>query len=208
MKWRRMREMNKDDTRMNSGDEWNEGGWRRWTKMTRGWTVEMNGMKGNEDDECNEGEWRRQTNWRWVIEGEWGSWMKWRWVNEAEWGRWMKWKSVKWSELGRWMKWRWVNEANEEEKTHLWDVDLFGIALLLTLFQHLFLDTLLPNGNCVPHCSALGTLSSKASVTTKTFTVPKVFIFKNPDWFCLKAHSLRFFHAKFQSTSSCGLVSK
>ena len=51
------------------------------------------------------------------------------------------------------------------------------------------------------------TLQSKATDTSKTFIVPKVFIFENSDWFCLKAHYLPFIHAKFHSSGSSGLAS-
>ena len=51
------------------------------------------------------------------------------------------------------------------------------------------------------------TLQSKATDTSKTFMVPKVFILRNLDWFCLKAHNLPFIHAKFQSTGFSGLAS-
>ena len=50
------------------------------------------------------------------------------------------------------------------------------------------------------------TLLSKATGTSKTFIVPKVFIFKNPDWFCLKAHNLPFIHAEFHSSGSSSLA--
>ena len=51
------------------------------------------------------------------------------------------------------------------------------------------------------------TLQSKATDTSKTFMVPKVFILRNLDWFCLKAHYLPFVHAKIQSTGFSGLAS-
>ena len=46
------------------------------------------------------------------------------------------------------------------------------------------------------------TLKSKATDTSKTFIVPKIFIFRNSDWFCLKAHYLPFIYTKFHSTGS------
>ena len=46
------------------------------------------------------------------------------------------------------------------------------------------------------------TLSSKASVTGKTFVVPKIFILRNSEWFCLSVHNLRLIHAKFCCISS------
>ena len=49
------------------------------------------------------------------------------------------------------------------------------------------------------------TLLSKATVTSKTFIVPKVF--RNPDWFCLKIHNLPFIHAKCQCSGSSSLNS-
>ena len=51
------------------------------------------------------------------------------------------------------------------------------------------------------------TLQSKATDTSKTFIVLKVFTYENSDWFCLKAHYLPFIHAKFHSSGSSGLVS-
>ena len=51
------------------------------------------------------------------------------------------------------------------------------------------------------------TLLSKATATSKTFIVPKVFSFGYPDWFCLKAHDLPFTHAKFHSSGSSSLAS-
>ena len=51
------------------------------------------------------------------------------------------------------------------------------------------------------------TLQSKATDTSKTYIVPKVFILRNMNWFCLKAHYLPFVHAKFQSTGFNGLAS-
>ena len=53
----------------------------------------------------------------------------------------------------------------------------------------------------------LGTLFSKATGTSKTYIVPKVFTFGYPDWFCLKAHDLPFTHAKFHSSGSSSLAS-
>ena len=50
-------------------------------------------------------------------------------------------------------------------------------------------------------------LLSKASVTRKTFIAPKVFVFGNSDWICLKAHNLPFLHAKFHRTGSSGFAS-
>ena len=50
------------------------------------------------------------------------------------------------------------------------------------------------------------TLSSKASVTSKTFVAPKVFILRNSDWLCLRAHNLRLIHAKFHCASLRGLA--
>ena len=46
------------------------------------------------------------------------------------------------------------------------------------------------------------TLKSKATDTSKTFIMLKVFTFENLDWFCLKAHYLPFIHAKVHSSSS------
>ena len=51
------------------------------------------------------------------------------------------------------------------------------------------------------------TLLSKATVTSKTFIVPKVFIFRHPGWSCLKAYNLPFVHAKFQCSGSSSLAS-
>ena len=51
------------------------------------------------------------------------------------------------------------------------------------------------------------TLLSKATATSKTFIVPKVFTIGCPDWFCLKAPDLPFIHAKFHSSGSSGLAS-
>ena len=51
------------------------------------------------------------------------------------------------------------------------------------------------------------TLCSKASDTSKTFIVPKVFILRNSDWFHLKAYNLPFIHAKFHSTGSSSSAS-
>ena len=53
----------------------------------------------------------------------------------------------------------------------------------------------------------VSTLFSKATETSETFIVPKVFTFGYPDWFCLKAHDLPFIHAKFHSSSSSSLAS-
>ena len=53
----------------------------------------------------------------------------------------------------------------------------------------------------------LDTLLSKATATSKTFIVPKVFTFGYPDWFCLKAHDLPFTHPKFYSSGSSSLAS-
>ena len=51
------------------------------------------------------------------------------------------------------------------------------------------------------------TLLSKATGTSKTFIVSKVFIFRNPAWICLKAHNLPFVHAKFHCSSFSSLAS-
>ena len=51
------------------------------------------------------------------------------------------------------------------------------------------------------------TLFSKATGTSKTNIVPKVFTFGYPDWFCLKAHDLPFTHPKFYSSGSSSLAS-
>ena len=51
------------------------------------------------------------------------------------------------------------------------------------------------------------TLLSTASVTSKTFVVHKVIIFRKSSWFCLKAHNLPLFHAKFHHAVSIGLSS-
>jgi len=53
----------------------------------------------------------------------------------------------------------------------------------------------------------MGTLLSKTSVTSKTFTASEVSIFGNSDWICQKAYNLPFVHAKFQRTSSSCLAS-
>ena len=50
------------------------------------------------------------------------------------------------------------------------------------------------------------TLQSKATDTSKTFIVPKVFIYDNSDWICVKAHCIPFIHAKFHSSGSNGLA--
>ena len=64
---------------------------------------------------------------------------------------------------------------------------------------------------CIIFCSSFAggfdTLQSKATDTSKTFIVPKVFTFENSDWFCLKAHYLPFIHAKFHSSGLSGLAS-
>ena len=51
------------------------------------------------------------------------------------------------------------------------------------------------------------TLLSISSVTSKTFIASKVFIFRKSGWFCLKAHNLPLFHAKFRHAGSSGLSS-
>ena len=51
------------------------------------------------------------------------------------------------------------------------------------------------------------TLLSISSVTSKTFIASKVFIFRKSGWFCLKAHNLPLFHAKFCHAGSSGLSS-
>ena len=51
------------------------------------------------------------------------------------------------------------------------------------------------------------TLLSKASGTSKTLIVSKVFIFRNPAWICLKVHNLPFVHAKFYCSSFSSLAS-
>ena len=50
------------------------------------------------------------------------------------------------------------------------------------------------------------TLQSKATDTSKTFMMSKVFILKNSDWFCLKGNNLPLIHVKFQSTGLSGLA--
>ena len=55
--------------------------------------------------------------------------------------------------------------------------------------------------------SKYATLCSKASDTSKTFIAPKVFILRNLDWFCLKAHKLPLIHAKIHGTGPSGWFS-
>ena len=50
------------------------------------------------------------------------------------------------------------------------------------------------------------TLPSIATATKETFTVRKAFMLRNYVLLYLKAHDLRFFHAKFQSPGSNGLA--
>ena len=55
-------------------------------------------------------------------------------------------------------------------------------------------------------CLTIATLFSKATATSKTFIVPKVFTFGHPDLFCLKANNLPFIHAIFHSSGSSNLA--
>ena len=52
----------------------------------------------------------------------------------------------------------------------------------------------------------MNTLPSIATATKETFIVRKAFMLRNSALFYLKAHELRFFHAKFQSPGSNGLA--